>query len=285
MESYYLDRPLNFAHRGASHEAPENTLAAFLLATAIIGIQIAVGINSYLFKGGGDSHGPGGSAGANLYISLAFVVVLVVVGGYVFRDALQNMQRNVLVVTGAMIAVFISLSLAFGAVVLNDVYTYRYIENKTTLFFVPIFAAVFRTEAVSETLTIFFDDNGNGGVGIDSNDGDDDEVPQGGINFIYSYQSMHDFDIAVQKGHVGVVATAQNMFNMDIEVDREGDPMPFVGGNLQIVWAGENMMNVGIEADGAVWGGVSVGQDMTDHPIQAVAAERQLQQTVSVGQP
>ena len=32
MESYYLDRPLNFAHRGASHEAPENTLAAFLLA-------------------------------------------------------------------------------------------------------------------------------------------------------------------------------------------------------------------------------------------------------------
>jgi glycerophosphoryl diester phosphodiesterase len=32
MESFYPDRPLNFAHRGASHEAPENTLAAFLLA-------------------------------------------------------------------------------------------------------------------------------------------------------------------------------------------------------------------------------------------------------------
>src|SRR5512136_2536678 len=30
--SFYLDRPLNFAHRGASHEAPANTLAAFLLA-------------------------------------------------------------------------------------------------------------------------------------------------------------------------------------------------------------------------------------------------------------
>jgi glycerophosphoryl diester phosphodiesterase len=29
---FYRDRPLNFAHRGASHEAPENTLAAFLLA-------------------------------------------------------------------------------------------------------------------------------------------------------------------------------------------------------------------------------------------------------------
>ena len=47
-----------------------------------------------------------------------------------------------------------------GAVVLNDVYTYRYIENKTKLFFVPIFVAVLRTEAVSETLTIFFDENG-----------------------------------------------------------------------------------------------------------------------------
>jgi len=32
VESFYLDRPLSFAHRGASHEAPENTLAAFLLA-------------------------------------------------------------------------------------------------------------------------------------------------------------------------------------------------------------------------------------------------------------
>lgn len=32
MDSFYLDRPLNFAHRGASAEAPANTLAAFLLA-------------------------------------------------------------------------------------------------------------------------------------------------------------------------------------------------------------------------------------------------------------
>ena len=47
-----------------------------------------------------------------------------------------------------------------GAALLNDVYTYRYVENKTTLFFVPILVAVFNTEAVSETLTIFFDENG-----------------------------------------------------------------------------------------------------------------------------
>lgn len=35
MKAFYLDRPLNFAHRGASHQAPENTLAAFLLAVEL----------------------------------------------------------------------------------------------------------------------------------------------------------------------------------------------------------------------------------------------------------
>lgn len=35
MESFYLDRPLNFAHQGASYEAPANTLAAFLLAAEL----------------------------------------------------------------------------------------------------------------------------------------------------------------------------------------------------------------------------------------------------------
>ena len=34
-EPFYLDRPLNFAHRGASHQAPANTLAAFLLAAEL----------------------------------------------------------------------------------------------------------------------------------------------------------------------------------------------------------------------------------------------------------
>jgi glycerophosphoryl diester phosphodiesterase len=34
-QSFYLNRPLNFAHKGASHEAPENTLAAFLLAAEL----------------------------------------------------------------------------------------------------------------------------------------------------------------------------------------------------------------------------------------------------------
>ena len=47
-----------------------------------------------------------------------------------------------------------------GAAVLNDVYTYRYIENKTKIFFVPIFVAFLDTVAVHDTLTIFFDENG-----------------------------------------------------------------------------------------------------------------------------
>jgi glycerophosphoryl diester phosphodiesterase len=35
MVSFYLDRPLNFAHRGAEHEAPANTLVAFERAAAL----------------------------------------------------------------------------------------------------------------------------------------------------------------------------------------------------------------------------------------------------------
>ena len=44
MNSFYLDRPLVFAHRGASHEAPDNTLPAFLLAAelGVDGIELDV---------------------------------------------------------------------------------------------------------------------------------------------------------------------------------------------------------------------------------------------------
>lgn len=39
---------------------------------------------------------------------------------FLLREALINLRRNALVVTGAVLAVFISLSLAFGALILNE---------------------------------------------------------------------------------------------------------------------------------------------------------------------
>ena len=66
----------------------DKKLAAFMLGTALIGVQIAVWINSY-FKGGGDSHGADQGAGANLYISLVFAVILSAVAVSMLRDILK----------------------------------------------------------------------------------------------------------------------------------------------------------------------------------------------------
>jgi len=68
----------------------DKKLAVYMLVTAIIGVQIAVTINSHLFKGGGDSHGAGGSAGANLYISLVFAIILSTVAISMLRDILKS---------------------------------------------------------------------------------------------------------------------------------------------------------------------------------------------------
>ena len=68
----------------------DKKLAAFLLATAVAGIQLAVFINIHLFKGGGDGHGAGGSAGANLYISVVFVTILSVVAISMLKDAMGS---------------------------------------------------------------------------------------------------------------------------------------------------------------------------------------------------
>jgi len=72
----------------------DKKLAAYMLITAIIGIQIAVTINSYLFKGGGDSHGAGGSAGANLYISLVFATILSAVALSMLRDVVKSRKNG-----------------------------------------------------------------------------------------------------------------------------------------------------------------------------------------------
>ena len=72
----------------------DKKLAIFLLITAFLGIRLAVWINSLLFKGGGDGHGIAQGAGANLYISVVFVSILVVVGGSMLRDSLKKRNSN-----------------------------------------------------------------------------------------------------------------------------------------------------------------------------------------------
>jgi uncharacterized membrane protein YfcA len=68
----------------------DKKLAAFMLTTALIGVQIAVWINSFLFKGGGDGHGADKGAGANLYISLVFASILTAVAVSMLRDILKS---------------------------------------------------------------------------------------------------------------------------------------------------------------------------------------------------
>lgn len=72
----------------------DKKLAAYMLVTAIIGIQIAVGINSHLFKGGGGGHGAGGSAGANLYISIVFATILSAVAVSMLKDVLNSRGKG-----------------------------------------------------------------------------------------------------------------------------------------------------------------------------------------------
>jgi uncharacterized membrane protein YfcA len=66
----------------------DKKLAAFLLATAIGGIQVAVWINSVLFAGG-TGHGAAKGAGANLYISVVFSTILLAVALSMLWDLLR----------------------------------------------------------------------------------------------------------------------------------------------------------------------------------------------------
>jgi len=67
----------------------DKRLAACVLITAVAGIQLAVWINSFLFKGG-SGHGAPQGAGANLYISLVFVFILLAVAISMLRDVLRQ---------------------------------------------------------------------------------------------------------------------------------------------------------------------------------------------------
>ena len=55
-------------------------LGVYMAVSAIAGVQIGIHIQKAIMNAWGN-------AGSNLYVSVVFVVVLVVVGGYVFRDA------------------------------------------------------------------------------------------------------------------------------------------------------------------------------------------------------
>ncbi len=69
----------------------DKRMGLYLIATSFVGIRIAVWINSMLFEGGGgDGHGAGGSAAADLYISAVFVCILSVVAVSMLRDALRR---------------------------------------------------------------------------------------------------------------------------------------------------------------------------------------------------
>jgi uncharacterized protein len=57
-------------------------LGVIMAISAAVGVLIGIRVQTFILKAWGE-------AGSNLYISLAFVVVLVVVGGYVFKDALK----------------------------------------------------------------------------------------------------------------------------------------------------------------------------------------------------
>ncbi|MCK5195485.1 MAG: sulfite exporter TauE/SafE family protein, partial [Desulfobulbaceae bacterium] len=71
----------------------DKKLAVLLLATAIFGIQIAVSINSLLFKGGAGK-GAAKGAGANLYISMVFVVILTFVSLSMLRDVIKSSREG-----------------------------------------------------------------------------------------------------------------------------------------------------------------------------------------------
>ena len=79
-------------HGEAGHV--DKRLGASLLVTAVVGIQLAVWINSHLFKSGGDSHGAVKGAGANLYISLVFVCILSAVAISMLRDIVKSREEE-----------------------------------------------------------------------------------------------------------------------------------------------------------------------------------------------
>jgi hypothetical protein len=81
------------SHKHGEAGNVDKKLAIFVLGSAIVGIQLAVFINSLLFKGG-TGHGASKGAGANLYISLVFALILSVVALSMLRDVLKTNGKD-----------------------------------------------------------------------------------------------------------------------------------------------------------------------------------------------
>jgi len=76
-------------HRELGHV--DQKLALFMIATSFIGIRFAVWLNTLLFRSSG-SHGEGGSAAADLYISVVFATILSMVSVAILRDVYRTMR-------------------------------------------------------------------------------------------------------------------------------------------------------------------------------------------------
>lgn len=63
----------------------DKKLAIFMLITALVGIKIAVWVNSYFFE-------KMGKAGSSLYVSAIFVLTLSLIGGSMLKDALKTLR-------------------------------------------------------------------------------------------------------------------------------------------------------------------------------------------------
>jgi uncharacterized membrane protein YfcA len=73
----------------------DRKLSFFMLTTAAVGIRVAVWMMTLMSRGGGDSHGAGQGAEANLYISVVFVVSLSVVSLSMLRDIVRSRSQDV----------------------------------------------------------------------------------------------------------------------------------------------------------------------------------------------
>jgi uncharacterized membrane protein YfcA len=76
-------------HRELGHV--DQKLALFMIFTGALGVEIAVWLNTMLFRSGGE-HGAGGSPAADLYISVVFVASLSLVSVAMLREVVRSLR-------------------------------------------------------------------------------------------------------------------------------------------------------------------------------------------------